>query len=206
MNFYVKDLNIFNDNYDLKDIIIIDNSILSFAYHINNGIPVVPFYDSNQDSELPLLSFYLLSIVSYKDLREVNKEHIRLEYYLSQFKKEISQEEITILERKIGNDINNNKSSKNASVKNIDSNDANENKNEMNNDINKIIGQFDFHCNKNNDDNVGNKSEKKIIIGFRRIKSEYEKKKFNTVKLESSKILGFFEKWKNAYLQLALKK
>ena len=91
-------------------------------------------------------------------------------------------------------------------MKNIDSNDANENKNEMNNDINKIIGQFDFHCNKNNDDNVGNKSEKKIIIGFRRIKSEYEKKKFNTVKLESSKILGFFEKWKNAYLQLALKK
>ena len=91
-------------------------------------------------------------------------------------------------------------------MKNIDSNDANENKNEMNNDMNKIIGQFDFRYNENKDDHLGNKSEKKLIIGFRRNKSEYEKKKFNTVKLESSQILGFFEKWKNAYLQLALKK
>ena len=60
INFYVKDLDIFKDNYNLKDIIIIDNSILSFAYHINNGIPVVPFYDSKQDSELPLLSFLFI--------------------------------------------------------------------------------------------------------------------------------------------------
>ena len=32
------------------------------------------------------------------------------------------------------------------------------------------------------------------------------RKKYNTVKLASFKILDFFEKWKNAYLQLALKK
>ena len=109
MNFYVKDLDIFNDNYDLKDIIIIDNSILSFAYHINNGIPVIPFYDSDQDSELPLLSFYLLTIASYKDLREANKEHIKLEHFLSQSKNEKSLEEITMLESmNLNSNINDN--------------------------------------------------------------------------------------------------
>ena len=32
--------------------IIIDNSILSFAYHLNNGIPIVPYYDKDEDKSL----------------------------------------------------------------------------------------------------------------------------------------------------------
>ena len=86
INFYVKDLNIFKNVFNLKDIIIIDNSILSFAYHLNNGIPVVPFYDSLIDTELPLLSYYLLSIANYNDLRVANQEHIKLEFFLKQTK------------------------------------------------------------------------------------------------------------------------
>lgn len=46
MKFYVKDLKIVEDLYDLKDVVIIDNSVLSFAYHLDNGIPISPFYDS----------------------------------------------------------------------------------------------------------------------------------------------------------------
>lgn len=219
MNFYVKDLDIFNDNYNLKDIIIIDNSLLSFAYHINNGIPVVPFYDSKQDSELPLLSFYLLSISNYKDLREANREHIKLEYFLSQSKNEISLEEGTMYENKISNDNNKDNNNNNSIINNIkisigtspkNVNFTSENKNyinnkDINNDNNK---EYDINNEKKEKETtyIGNKSEKKIIIGFRVNNKQNERKKFNTVKLESSKILDFFEKWKNAYLQLALKK
>ena len=209
INFYVKDLDIFKDFYDLKDIIIIDNSILSFAYHLNNGIPVVPFYDSKQDSELPLLCFYLLSIASYKDLREANKEHINLYYFLNQSKKEMSLDEVTMEDN---NSIN---QSNNLIINNLKMN-INENKKNVkfstNNDFNRINSEDNNNQNsKFNEDNEKDiknetKSEKKLIIGTKRNRNNIYRKKFNTVKLESSKIIDFFEKWKNAYLLLALKK
>jgi len=45
MKVYVKDLDIF-DGVSLKDMIIIDNSILAYANHLNNGIPIVPYYNT----------------------------------------------------------------------------------------------------------------------------------------------------------------
>ena len=91
--FYIKDLDIFDKYYDLKNIVIIDNSVLSFAYHLNNGIPIVPYYDSEEDSELSILGYYLLSIYQYDDLREANKIHIRIDYYLEEAKKDMEEEE-----------------------------------------------------------------------------------------------------------------
>ena len=85
--FYIKDLNIFK-NFDLKNIVLIDNSVLSFAYHLNNGIPIVPYYNSVEDSELIILSKYLLFIADCNDLRECNKEHINMEIFLEQARKE----------------------------------------------------------------------------------------------------------------------
>ena len=91
--FYIKDLDIFDKYYNLKDIIIIDNSVLSFAYHLNNGIPIVPYYDSEEDTELTILGYYLLSIYNYDDLREANKIHIRIDYYLEEAKKDMEEDE-----------------------------------------------------------------------------------------------------------------
>ena len=91
--FYIKDLDIFDKYYDLKNIVIIDNSVLSFAYHLNNGIPIVPYYDSEEDSELSILGYYLLSIYHYDDLREANKIHIRIDLYLEKAKNSIEEEE-----------------------------------------------------------------------------------------------------------------
>ena len=34
---------------DLKDVVLIDNSVLSFEYHLDNGIQISPFYDSKVD-------------------------------------------------------------------------------------------------------------------------------------------------------------
>ena len=201
INFYVKDLDIFKDKYDLKDIIIIDNSILSFAYHFNNGIPVVPFYDSKQDNELPLLCFYLLSIASYKDLREANKEHIKLEFILSQAKKDISLDEGTPLHDNLSLNDNKNEKSKinNNSSKNINNNE----KGESNNDIK--LNETELNDDKQEELNY-NRSAKKLCYEIIEAKNINNRRKFNTVKLESYKILDFFEKWKNAYLQRALKK
>lgn len=54
---YVKDLRILNR--DLKKVLMIDNSCLSFAFNVNNGVPILPFYDNTQDEELKHLTYYL---------------------------------------------------------------------------------------------------------------------------------------------------
>ena len=61
-------------------------------------------YVPTQDNELPLLSFYLLSIVHYKDLREANKEHINLEFFLNQTKNEITLDEEIIYQNMSDNE------------------------------------------------------------------------------------------------------
>ena len=40
--YYIKDLRVFK-NISLDDIVIIDNSVLSFAFHLDNGIPILPY-------------------------------------------------------------------------------------------------------------------------------------------------------------------
>lgn len=227
INFYVKDLDIFKDNYDLKDIIMIDNSILSFAYHLNNGIPVVPFYDSTEDSELPLLSFYLLSISSYKDLREANKEHINMEYFFSNNKnekyapnKEIS--EIHEIEyKKECNSQNRSMYKSNKEVNNITIGEIEKsegiNKRRRSNSV--VIYDISIrNSNINNDFKISDKinesinyfhsiSAKKLNNILSVSKKESKLTIFNAMRVESSKInVDFLQKWKNAYLKLSLKK
>ena len=185
INFYVKDLDIFKPEFDLKDIIIIDNSILSFAYHLNNGIPVVPFYDSKIDIELPLLSYYLLSIANYNDLRIANQEHIKLEFFLKQIK-QIKCQEIESISTK-----------KNFSpVKFIDESGNSKNINDNNNNEECTI----------NDNKKENNSEKKVFhfSNFNRVFPEL--KRLNTINNDSNKNIDFFEKWKYAYMKLSSKK
>ena len=84
--FYVKDLDIFDENYDLKDIIIIDNSVLSFIYHLENGIPIVPYYHEDKDGSLYVVGLYLKHIFKEDDLREANRKYINLESFLNEAK------------------------------------------------------------------------------------------------------------------------
>ena len=58
---YVKDLRIFH-NRDLKNIILIDNAAYSFAFQVNNGIPIVPYYHGQDDLELKSMIPYLKSL------------------------------------------------------------------------------------------------------------------------------------------------
>ena len=92
MKFYVKDLKILEDNYDLKDVVIIDNSVLSFAYHLDNGIPISPFYDSKVDSELLDIADFLIKYADEDDIRDKLKEVYKLNQYLEILKNYSSEE------------------------------------------------------------------------------------------------------------------
>ena len=100
IKFYVKDLDIFEGIYDLKDIIIVDNSVLSFIYHLENGIPIVPYYNEDKDGSLYVVGLYLKHIFEEDDLREANKKYINLESFLNEAKNRKDFSESTISENK----------------------------------------------------------------------------------------------------------
>ena len=72
---HIKDLRVIK-NRMLKDILVLDNNCLSFAFNINNGVPILPFYDNTSDEELKHLTFYLSCIYEQNvlDVREHNQE------------------------------------------------------------------------------------------------------------------------------------
>jgi CTD small phosphatase-like protein 2 len=65
---WLKDLRVLY-RVSLKDMIIIDNSVLSFAIHINNGIPILPYYDNKYDNELLSLEKHLKLLSKASDIR-----------------------------------------------------------------------------------------------------------------------------------------
>jgi hypothetical protein len=95
MKFYVKDLGILEDCCDLKDVVLIDNSVLSFAYHLDNGIPISPFYDSKNDCELLDISNFLLKYADEDDIRDRLREVYKLNEYLEIIKNYSSEDSFT---------------------------------------------------------------------------------------------------------------
>ncbi|CAI2359926.1 unnamed protein product [Moneuplotes crassus] len=79
---YIKDLRIFA-NRNLKDLIIVDNAVYSFGFQLNNGIPIIPFYDDQNDEELFHLVPFLEILADSKDIREKNIEAFQLEQMAS---------------------------------------------------------------------------------------------------------------------------
>eukprot|EP00826_Nyctotherus_ovalis_P007231 TRINITY_DN11792_c0_g1_i2.p1 TRINITY_DN11792_c0_g1~~TRINITY_DN11792_c0_g1_i2.p1 ORF type:complete len:207 (-),score=44.66 TRINITY_DN11792_c0_g1_i2:242-862(-) len=73
--YFVKDLRIFADR-SLDKMFIVDDSIISFAFQLENGIPVEPFDGSSDDEELLYLKSYLDSIYSLEDAVKRNAELI----------------------------------------------------------------------------------------------------------------------------------
>jgi len=75
----VKDLRIINpEQFDLSKIVIVDNSVYSFAFHIDNGIPIVPFYRDKSDEEMLHLVYYLNCLGDVADVREQNRQAFEL--------------------------------------------------------------------------------------------------------------------------------
>ena len=130
--FYVKDLDIFDEFYDLKDIVIVDNSVLSFIYHLENGIPIVPYYSEDKDGSLYVVGLYLMHIYKENDLREANKKYINLDSFLKEAR-ERKDLNSTINEESISIENNNNKNEDNEKISNNNDNISN---NKL--DLNKV--------------------------------------------------------------------
>lgn len=60
-----------------KEMVLVDNASYSFAYQIENGIPIIPFYDSKNDDQLLKLSKYLKELNKSDDIRAFNKNHFQ---------------------------------------------------------------------------------------------------------------------------------
>lgn len=84
---YIKDLRIIR-NVPLKNMIIIDNSVLSFAFHLENGIPVLPYYNNKNDNELLYLKDYLLELYHSDDFVETNNKVFNLKKLMNEASKE----------------------------------------------------------------------------------------------------------------------
>ena len=89
--FFIKDLRIISDR-EIKDIIIVDNLSHSFGFQIDNGIPILEWKFHKKDQELLYLKDYLIEAYQSINLRDFNKEKLRLRDILK-----LSEEEIKIL-------------------------------------------------------------------------------------------------------------
>ncbi|CDW72048.1 nli interacting factor-like phosphatase family protein [Stylonychia lemnae] len=83
---YIKDLRIIK-NRSLKDMVIVDNAVYSFGFQLDNGIPIIPFYNNREDEELLHLINYINTLAFFNDLREQNAKAFQL--------KELENAEIT---------------------------------------------------------------------------------------------------------------
>jgi len=77
---HIKDLRVIG-NRNLQDMVLIDNAAYSFGFQIENGIPIIPFYDNKNDQELRHLTPYLKFLNSVKDVRDIVRQTFKMHEY-----------------------------------------------------------------------------------------------------------------------------
>ena len=86
---YIKDLNILQ-NRNINEIVIVDNSLLSFSNQLSNGILISSFSDDRNDNVLKYLKTYLEDyIYKAEDVRKVNYEFFQFEKYKEDMKDDL---------------------------------------------------------------------------------------------------------------------
>ncbi|CAK74517.1 unnamed protein product (macronuclear) [Paramecium tetraurelia] len=76
---YTKDLRIFDR--PLSQMVLVDNASYNYAWQLDNGIPIVPFYDNKDDRELWGLQTYLMGMRGVSDVREYNRNKLKLNQF-----------------------------------------------------------------------------------------------------------------------------
>ena len=56
-------------NVELEKLILIDNTVVSFAAQMENGIYIPPYTGQEKDNELEIIGNFLLKIADAKDVR-----------------------------------------------------------------------------------------------------------------------------------------
>lgn len=81
---YIKDLRILGHR-DLQNIVIIDNAVHSFAYQIENGVPIMSWYDDRNDRELLKLIDYLKVLATVPNMIRTNSQVFKLWDFYNQY-------------------------------------------------------------------------------------------------------------------------
>lgn len=82
--FLVKDLDIFIDR-EKENMLIVDNSILSFAFDLDNGVPIQSFMgNEDDDKELLFLMSFLEETSCHDDVRKAIRESFKLSFMKEQ--------------------------------------------------------------------------------------------------------------------------
>eukprot|EP00357_Protocruzia_adherens_P016975 CAMPEP_0114993288 /NCGR_PEP_ID=MMETSP0216-20121206/12442_1 /TAXON_ID=223996 /ORGANISM="Protocruzia adherens, Strain Boccale" /LENGTH=725 /DNA_ID=CAMNT_0002356905 /DNA_START=86 /DNA_END=2263 /DNA_ORIENTATION=+ len=97
----IKDLRILKDR-NLADVVIVDNAAYSFANQLDNGIPIISWYNNTDDNELAMLMTYIDDLMKYEDVRELN----RVTFQLGSFVQNADEAEVDKLCRKLEKNIN----------------------------------------------------------------------------------------------------
>jgi CTD small phosphatase-like protein 2 len=58
--YYVKDLRVLGR--DLSKVVLVDNAAYSYSFQVDNGIPILPYYEGSTDFELKALRNYLMGL------------------------------------------------------------------------------------------------------------------------------------------------
>jgi CTD small phosphatase-like protein 2 len=88
---YVKDLRIIS-NRSLKDMVIVDNAAYSFGYQLENGIPIISWYDDQHDRELSNLIDYMKELAGTEDVRPMNLATFHLDSFYEDYMNEFFSE------------------------------------------------------------------------------------------------------------------
>lgn len=80
---YVKDLRVLK-NRSLDSVVLVDNAAYSYFFQLENGIPILPYYDDKNDKELSHLLKYLKELIVNSErtpIKESNQKYFRLQDY-----------------------------------------------------------------------------------------------------------------------------
>ena len=87
---FIKDISLLSKDYQMKDIVIVDNSLYSFMNHISNGILINSFYYDKSDLELYSVMNYLIDHVAKNDdVRDVNDQFFNFKQIMEEIEKEL---------------------------------------------------------------------------------------------------------------------
>lgn len=88
---YIKDLRVLA-NRRLQDVVLVDNAVYSFAHQLDNGVPIVSWFEDQEDKELWHLMKYLAVLAEAEDVRQVNRATFRLHSFCEDYIKEFGED------------------------------------------------------------------------------------------------------------------
>lgn len=95
--YYIKDLRVLK-NISLDDIVIIDNSVLSFAFHLDNGIPILSYYRGDDEIEMNSLVKLLDNLADVPQIKTKLRSLMKLYKFIENLRKKENLEPIEELE------------------------------------------------------------------------------------------------------------